>query len=72
MRSAVGLPNSTLTQHLLCDPQTSGGLLISVAPESQAAVEHLLEEHGLPADAIGTLSSTAGRAERITLTSREW
>ncbi len=61
-----------LTQHLLCDPQTSGGLLISVAPESQAAVEHLLDEHGLPAEAIGTLSSTAGRAERITLTSRKW
>lgn len=31
----------------LCDPQTSGGLLISVDPNSCSEVEHLLVENGL-------------------------
>jgi selenide, water dikinase len=33
---------------ILADPQTSGGLLIAVAPEAAAEVEQLLRTHGLP------------------------
>jgi selenide,water dikinase len=33
---------------LLADPQTSGGLLIAVAPEATAEVEELLRRQGLP------------------------
>lgn len=38
---------------LLCDPQTSGGLLISVSPESTAEVQSLLQQNGLPSNIIG-------------------
>lgn len=31
----------------LCDPQTSGGLLVSVAPEAEASVVEVLKRHGL-------------------------
>lgn len=34
---------------ILCDPQTSGGLLIAVAPESKTEVESLLSKNGLGA-----------------------
>jgi selenide,water dikinase len=40
---------STETQRLiLADPQTSGGLLIAVAPDATGEVEQLLRSHGLP------------------------
>ncbi len=42
---------------VLCDPQTNGGLLISVAPSSAEEVEQLLKSHGLQAQAIGSLSA---------------
>lgn len=34
---------------ILADPQTSGGLLIAVAPEAAAELQQLLDEHGLDA-----------------------
>ena len=40
---------------LLCDPQTSGGLLIAVTPESCLEVESVLNENGLNAISFGTL-----------------
>ncbi|NLZ78155.1 MAG: selenide, water dikinase SelD, partial [Gammaproteobacteria bacterium] len=40
---------------LLCDPQTSGGLLIAVQPEHAAGVEQLLSAAGLYAQSIGEL-----------------
>ncbi|PID41908.1 MAG: selenide, water dikinase SelD [Proteobacteria bacterium] len=40
---------------LLCDPQTSGGLLIAVEPEGQAELEALLKSEGLYANPIGEL-----------------
>ncbi|MBV7433700.1 selenide, water dikinase SelD [Cardiobacteriaceae bacterium TAE3-ERU3] len=40
---------------LLCDPQTSGGLLIAVEPEHAASLEALLRDNGLHADSIGEL-----------------
>ena len=39
----------------LCDPQTSGGLLVCVAPEGRAAVRAVFERHGLPFEAFGRL-----------------
>lgn len=40
---------------ILCDPQTSGGLLIAVQNESSNEVESLLREEGLHAQAFGQL-----------------
>ncbi|MCB0771589.1 MAG: selenide, water dikinase SelD [Flavobacteriales bacterium] len=43
---------------LLSDPQTSGGLLIAVAPEGRNEVEQLLTKHGLDAACIGRMERT--------------
>jgi selenide,water dikinase len=54
-------------QHLLADPQTSGGLLAAVAPEACGTVEALLREHG-PEDAaapIGELARHEGGARIV-------
>ncbi|WP_394204329.1 selenide, water dikinase SelD [Shewanella waksmanii] len=40
---------------ILCDPQTSGGLLIAVNIEHEAALIELLKEHDLPSQCIGQL-----------------
>lgn len=40
----------------LCDPQTSGGLLIAVSPESAGSLEALLAENGVLTAKIGSLS----------------
>ena len=45
---------------VLCDPQTSGGLLLSVSPDYVDAVEAILKKAGLPAHAIGSLSVHQG------------
>lgn len=42
---------------ILCDPQTSGGLLIAVTPESTAEVEALLLAENLYAKVIGELGA---------------
>ena len=42
-------------QDLLCDPQTSGGLLVSVAPEHAPAVQALLASQGLPDVPVGRM-----------------
>jgi selenide,water dikinase len=41
---------------LVCDPQTSGGLLIAVRAEGVNEVQALLAEHHWYAEPIGTLS----------------
>jgi len=46
---------SDLKRHVVCDPQTSGGLLISVSCESSEEVEACLATAGLPASPIGCL-----------------
>jgi selenide,water dikinase len=48
-------PLSELQRDLLCDPQTSGGLLLAVAPEADAEVRDLLARHGMLTHAIGEL-----------------
>ncbi len=40
---------------LLCDPQTSGGLLIAVAPDSAVALETVLRDAGIEPHCIGRL-----------------
>ena len=45
---------------VLCDPQTSGGLLVAVSPDYVDAVEAILSQAGLPAQAIGSLSAHQG------------
>ncbi len=42
-------------QHWLCDPQTSGGLLVCVAPGGAAAVQEVFARHGLALQAFGHL-----------------
>ncbi|MDC0011636.1 selenide, water dikinase SelD, partial [Porticoccaceae bacterium] len=44
------------SQTLLCDPQTSGGLLVAVAPDSADAVSDLLKSAGCYHLPIGTLA----------------
>ncbi len=42
-------------KHWLCDPQTSGGLLVCVAPGGEAAVEAVFARHGLALEIFGQL-----------------
>jgi len=39
-------------QALLCDPQTSGGLLVACTPEAEAEVLRLFREHGFAQAAV--------------------
>ena len=48
-------PLPELQKLLLCDPQTSGGLLVAVAPEGEAAFQTACAELGLELQAIGQL-----------------
>mgnify|MGYP001167487424 FL=1 len=41
---------------LLCDPQTSGGLLIAVEPSFCSEIEQLLKSHNMPATPLGSLT----------------
>ncbi len=40
---------------LLCDPQTSGGLLIAVDPTEKNRIETILRENNYPSQSIGHL-----------------
>jgi selenide,water dikinase len=55
-------PMTERLQHLLCDPQTSGGLLIAVRPDHAKGLEILLLEQGLYAACIGELQAQSGEA----------
>ena len=48
-------PMDDTQRRLLCDPQTSGGLLVAVAPEGEAAFLRLAREQGLELAPIGRL-----------------
>ena len=45
---------------LLFDPQTSGGLLIAVAPSHADALRRALDAHGVPAARIGEVIAPTG------------
>ncbi len=51
-------PMSERSRQVLCDPQTSGGLLIAVRPDQVSALETLLREQGLDAQNIGQLQNS--------------
>ena len=60
------LPPLSQTQRaILCDPQTSGGLLVTVQPEAVDSIVSGLEEAGLPCSPIGRLSKQVN--EQVTL-----
>jgi selenide,water dikinase len=64
----IKLSNET-QRNILCDPQTSGGLLFAVEPTSAKEVEKLLKENGLGdfAEPIGSLQSQKAGEALITL-----
>lgn len=45
---------------LLCDPQTSGGLLLAVTPSAEQQVQQVAEKHGIELQAIGELMPLDG------------
>ncbi|EPS8491513.1 selenide, water dikinase SelD [Yersinia enterocolitica] len=47
---------SDLQKNLLCDPQTSGGLLLAVLPDAEAQVQEIAAQHGMTLSAIGELN----------------
>lgn len=49
-------------RNIVCDPQTSGGLLIAVDPEDLIAAQDILKEEGLWANPIGRMSSKSDYA----------
>jgi selenide, water dikinase len=55
---AVDVPDDL--RHLLFDPQTSGGLLISVAPQAADLVAAKMQNAGIPAVLIGTVGAVDG------------
>ena len=50
-------PLSVTQQALLCDPQTSGGLLVALSPQAEAAFIHLAVEYDLALSPIGELTA---------------
>ncbi|UJF22154.1 selenide, water dikinase SelD [Shewanella sp. OMA3-2] len=54
---ALYLPQLTdYQQAILCDPQTSGGLLVAVNESAEAELQAVLAEHQIVLNCIGTLS----------------
>ena len=65
--ASYGAKISALSQEqqaLLCDPQTSGGLLVAVSPDAEAAFIHLAVEYDLSLQPIGELK-TQKKGHRI-------
>ena len=48
---------SLVQQQILCDPQTSGGLLVAVSPDAESAFIKMSRDHGLTLAPIGQLTS---------------
>jgi len=60
-------PTDHETQTLLSDPQTSGGLLIAVAPDSVVELHQCLEQAGITGTQIGRLLPSDNRSTLISL-----
>ena len=58
-------PMSEDTRLLLCDPQTSGGLLVAVAPGEDAAFLACAAELGLALQPIGEMVARAAHAVEV-------
>lgn len=52
-------------QDLLCDPQTSGGLLLSVSPAAIGQVQELGQTYGIDLQPIGTMKPSSGCLIRV-------
>ena len=66
----IQVPSGFL-QDVLCDPQTSGGLLISVAPEHADAVANLLKSHNMPHRPIGRMIELGTSSDGILIHFKE-
>jgi selenide,water dikinase len=60
-------PLSPKQKILLCDPQTSGGLLVAVKPAGKKDFEALCQENGLSLEPIGELVATVASAPTVSL-----
>jgi selenide,water dikinase len=54
-------PMSDEQRQILCDPQTSGGLLVAVTPQGEAPFLSIASQHGLHLECIGELRSPDNR-----------
>ena len=52
---------------VLCDPQTSGGLLVAVSPGALSDVQRLLHEQKLPSAVVGSLTPSGNGKPAIRL-----
>ena len=66
---AIDCPDES-RRAILCDPQTSGGLLIAIDPAAAAAVTALCHDHGLAVDPrpVGSIHPTTGTEARVAVT----
>jgi len=63
LREIVRLSASELDYSLLCDAQTSGGLLIAIPPDGAAALERELAAAGVPVHRVGVMTDEPGVIE---------
>ncbi len=50
---------------ILCDPQTSGGLMLAVAPEAVEGVQAVLAEHTMPVEVFGSLVQQGDKLVKV-------
>lgn len=58
-------PLSDEQKHLLCDPQTSGGLLVAVDPKERDAFHAVVRQHGLELESFGVLEPRGAYAVNV-------
>lgn len=58
---------SAQQQQIMCDPQTSGGLLVAVDPSSETEFQALCQQAGLELQAIGYLRDPVAQTALITV-----
>jgi selenide, water dikinase len=58
---------SNLERSIICDPQTSGGLLVSVSNEALEEFEKLMELNGLNLNPIGKITQKNTESQTIIL-----
>ncbi len=68
--SKISLPDIQL-KNILCDPQTSGGLLLAVSPEAENIVQELLKENGIITEVFGLLKKQEKYLVTVRTTTRQ-
>jgi selenide,water dikinase len=58
-------PMSERQRKILCDPQTSGGLLVAVTPEGESEFQQVAASHGFQLNAIGELNANPNNSSSI-------